>query len=261
LGYSEFLEFYKFRNTTEKVKKYLLIGGMPYLASLPEVTENAVLAREYLRNVYESILLRDVVTRERVRNVRFLENLTSYLADNVGNLFSANSISKYLKSQRINMPVQTVISYLRALENSFFIAKLECRNVKGLKIFEIGEKYYFEDLGLRNVISREGAENEMQKLVENSVYLFLVQSGFAVSGGRDREREIDFVAEKDRRRIYVQACYRISGSAVEEREFGNLQAIDDHFPKYVVTLDDEYPAVNRKGIEHRKLKDFLTMEL
>jgi hypothetical protein len=129
------------------------------------------LSFEYLKNVYSTILLKDVVAREKIRNVVFLENLVAYLADNVGCLFSALNISKYFKSQQIDISTQVVINYLRSLANSFFVHKVVRSDVAGMKIFEIGEKYYFEDLGLRNVISGFNAVKDIAKILENAVYL------------------------------------------------------------------------------------------
>jgi predicted AAA+ superfamily ATPase len=255
LGYQEFLTFYDLKNTAETLHKYLRIGGMPYLASLP--TNNEHLAQEYLKNVYESILLRDVVIRENIRNVRFLENLASYLADNTGSLVSANNISKYLKNQKIRIPVQTVISYLSALEKSFFMRKVSRAEVAGLKIFEIGEKYYFEDIGLRNMLAQNPPALDLAKLIENAVYLFLIQKGFTVYVGKDGDKEIDFIALKDGTKIYVQTALRISDEATKEREFGNLENINDNFPKYVVTLEDDLNVVSPRGIICMGLKEFL----
>jgi predicted AAA+ superfamily ATPase len=220
-----------------------------------------LLAFEYLKNLYESILLRDVVARENIRNIRFLENLISYLADNTGSLFSASNISKYLKNQKINMPVQTVISYLEALERSFLVHKVRRADVTGLKIFEIGEKYYFEDPGLRNVCARSASPTDIAKLVEQAVYLFLIQQGYAVHVGKNNAAEIDFAAEKQEARLYVQAAWHIQDEDTWRREFGGLEGIPDHFPKYVVTMDDGPPRQSSRGIRWMNLKDFLTMDL
>jgi predicted AAA+ superfamily ATPase len=259
LGYTEFLTFHRLENTAEALRKYLKIGGMPYLASLPEGEH---LAFEYLRNVYESILLRDVAAREKIRNIRFLENLAGYLADNTGNLFSANNISKYLKSQGIAIPVQTVISYLAALEKAFLVHRVSRADVKGLAVFEIGEKYYFEDPGLRNILT-ENREfpGDIGKLIENAVFLFLIQRGFTVYVGKTGDGEIDFAAEKQGERLYVQAAYRIGDSDTARREFGNLEGIADSFPKYVVTMDEDMPKVTPQGIICMQVKDFLTLEI
>ncbi|GHU85209.1 ATPase [Spirochaetia bacterium] len=258
LGYGEFLTFHRLEDNGESLRKYLRIGGMPYLASMPD-SENQ--AFEYLKNMYESILLRDVVARENIRNIRFIENLTAYLADNTGNICSANIISKYLKNQRNAMPVQTVISYLTALEKSFLINKVHRRETAGLKIFEIGEKYYFEDMGLRNILTRNALPQDTGKLVECAVYLFLVQQGFTVYVGKDGDAEIDFIAEKQDERIYVQAAWRVDNEQTYAREFGNLEAIKDNYPKYVVTLDEDIMNKNPQGIRHVSLREFLLWDL
>jgi predicted AAA+ superfamily ATPase len=265
LSYVEFLDFYRRGNTPETLRKYLRIGGMPYLAALENSSQadeqqREALAAEYLRNLYESILLRDVVARENIRNVRFLESLAVYLADNTGSLFSASNISKYLKNQKLNMPVQTVISYLEALEKSMLIHRVRRAGVKGLKVFEIGDKYYFEDIGLRNVLVRN-PQLDTAKLVEQAVCLFLLQRGFTVYVGKLDDVEIDFVALRQAEKLYVQAAYRVDDEAVYQREFGNLERIPDQHPKYVVTLDEDMPPVNGKGIRWMHLRDFLVMEL
>ncbi|GBR74270.1 ATPase [Candidatus Termititenax aidoneus] len=256
LSYAEFLLFHKLKNTAEALRKYLHIGGLPYLAEISH--QGAAGTGEYLRNIYESILLRDVVARENIRNISFLESLVAYLADNTGNLFSANNISKYLKSQRINMPVQTVLNYLAVLEKAFLIHKARRSGIGGLKIFEIGEKYYFEDLGLRNVLTKE---KDLARIMENAVYLFLLQRGFRVSVGKLRDLEIDFVGEKPGKKIYVQVAYRIDSKITERREFGNLEKITDQFPKYVVTLDEDAVRVNSKGVRCVLLQNFLLLNL
>jgi predicted AAA+ superfamily ATPase len=260
LSYAEFLEFYHRGKSRESLRDYLEIGGMPYLSSIVKDKRLQGLAVEYLKNVYESILLRDVMVRENIRNVRFMENLAAYLADNTGSLLSANNISKYLKSQRINIPVQTVINYLGALERSFLVHRVPRKDVRGLKIFEIGEKYYFEDLGLRNILASNPLPLDIAKLIENAIYLFLIQQGFTVYVGNSGGAEIDFVAEKQDGRIYVQCCYRLSETALE-REFGNIQTIEDNYPKYVVTMEDDPSPANYQGIQIVTLGDFLLLEL
>jgi predicted AAA+ superfamily ATPase len=261
LSYAEFLAFYRLDNSPDSLRKYLRIGGMPFLASLAGLPNSEALAGEYLRNLYESIALRDVIARENIRNIRFLESLASYLADNTGSLFSANNISKYLKSQRINIPVQTVISYLSALEKAILVHKVERIDVKGLKIFEINEKYYFEDIGLRNTLVRNQLPNDIGKLIENAVYLFLIQQHWTVYVGKIDSGEIDFAAEKDGRKLYVQAAYRLDDAAVGGREFGNLERVGDQFPKYVVSMDEDAPKLSPSGIHCLHLKDFLTLDL
>ncbi|HON14558.1 MAG TPA: ATP-binding protein [Treponema sp.] len=254
LSYREFLQFHKLENTVESLNNYLRFGGLPYLASIG-LTEAVVL--EYLKNVQSSILLKDVVAREKIRQIDFLETLLEYLADNVGNLFSATSISKYLKSQRISVPVPTILSYLRALERAFIIRKARRTDIRGMKIFEVGEKYYFEDLGLRNILLGSMGPTEIGKLIENAVYLHLIERGFRVTIGWLDGYEIDFVAEKNDKKIYVQAAYLIVNEDTKKREYGNLERVDDNYPKYVVSMDEIPGPVNVRGIRQMKLRDFL----
>jgi len=256
LSYREFLVFHRMKKGADSLQKYLRIGGMPYLASLG-ADEN--LSFEYLKNVYESILLRDVIHREKIRNVRFLENLSAYLADNTGSLFSASNISKYLKSQKIQMPVQTVISYLKALETSFLVHRVQRKEIGGLKIFEIGEKYYFEDMGLRNILARSDPIGDRAKLTENAVYLSLLQRGCLVHAGKLDNGEIDFIAEKQSGLIYIQVCWRIENNDTWNRETGRLLEIKDNFPKYVVSAEKELAGRNYKGIKIVTLEEFLLL--
>ena len=258
LSYKEFQTFHKLESSQQTLEKYLTFGGLPFLKNL-ELSENQ--SFEYLKNVYSTILLKDVVAREKIRNVAFLENLVAYLADNVGSLFSALNISKYLKGQRVDISTQIVINYLHTLANSFFVHKVVRSDVVGLKIFEIGEKYYFEDLGLRNVISGFNAAKDIGKLLENAVYLHLIQCGYKVFVGKIGDKEIDFVGEKAGIKIYVQATLTMMEEKTQEREFGSLLLVQDNYAKYIVTLNDMRIGNDYKGIQCLNLKEFLETEL
>ena len=227
---------------------------MPYLANLPLEDD---MAFEYLRNIYATIILKDVVSRERIRNVDFLDSLLTYTADNVGNLFSAGNISRYLKSQHVNISPLVVINYLHALANAFIINKVERVDVAGLKKFEIGNKYYFEDLGLRNCRLSFNYARDIGRLMENAVYLHLRRLSYDVYVGRVGQQEVDFVGIKGGRRIYVQVAYLIADEQTRKREFGNLQAIADNYPKYVVSLDPLLSASDINGIKHLHMREFL----
>jgi predicted AAA+ superfamily ATPase len=254
LSYPEFLEFHQLTDSNESLLHYLRLGGMPYLI---HTGLNAEVAMEYLKNVNSTILLKDVVARENIRNVSFLENLTAYLADNTGSLLSAFNISKYLKSQHQQIPTQTILNYLRALTNAYYVHKLQRAEVKGLKIFEIGEKYFFEDLGLRNALRRFDFRSDVHKVMENVVYLHLLRNGYRVFVGINGNKEIDFMAEKDDERIYIQVTYMLVDDQTIQREFGNLMAIDDNYPKYVVTMDELAAGNAYRGIRQIHLRDFL----
>jgi predicted AAA+ superfamily ATPase len=179
----------------------------------------------------------------------------------VGSLFSANNISKYLKSQHVAMPVPTILSYLSALQRAFIVRKARRADLRGMKLFEVGEKYYFEDLGLRNASRGRSSPLDQGKLVENAVYLRLVECGYEVNVGWLDSLEIDFVAEKAGRKLYVQAAYLVSEESTAAREFGNLGRIDDNYPKYVVSMDETLGASNYKGIEQIGLREFLMMDI
>lgn len=255
LSFIEFLQFHRLENTNESLNAYLKFGGMPYLLHTGLVQE---VAFEYLKNVNSTILLKDVVARENIRNIDFLENLVAFLADNTGCLLSALNISKYLKSQQQNIPPQTVLNYLRALANSFFVYKVQRANVVGLKIFEVGEKYYFEDLGLRNTIRKFDFRRDVNKLMENVVYMHLLRLGYQVLIGKLGEIEIDFMAEKDGERVYFQVSYLLFDEKTIEREFGNLMLINDNYPKYVISMDETTVGASYKGIRQIHLRDFLS---
>lgn len=258
LSYSEFLRFHNLEKGFESVIKFLKYGGMPFL---PNIGLDDDIPFEYLKNVYSTILLKDVVTRENIRNISFLENLVLYLADNTGSLFSANNISKFLKSQRVEISPQLTINYLKALTNAYFVHKVVRSEIGGLKLFEIGEKYFFEDLGLRNAIKGFNQKTDIHKLLENAVYLHLLERGYRIYVGKIDHKEIDFVADKNGLKVYVQVCLQMSKDGATSREFENLLMIRDNYPKYVITLNDIMIGNNFQGIKQLNLLDFLLLEL
>lgn len=258
LSFAEFLTFHKLEQGNESLMKYLTFGGMPYL---PNIGLYDDLPFEYLKNLYSTILLKDVVSRENIRNITFLENLVLYLADNTGSLFSANNISKFLKSQRIAISPQLTMNYLKALSNAYFVHKVVRSEIGGLKIFEIGEKYYFEDLGLRNALKGFNQKTDIHKLLENAVYLHLLQRGYRIYVGKIDHKEIDFVADRNGLKVYVQVCLQIAEKSISNREFGNLIMIKDNYPKYVVTLNDMIIGDDYQGIKQMNLMDFLLFEV
>lgn len=257
LNYTEFLHFHQLPDDNHSLMLYLTYGGLPYLSRL-ELTDD--MAFEYLRNVYSTILLKDVIKREGIRNIDFLETLALYTADNIGNLFSANNISKYLKSQRVDISTTQVINYLKALSNAFLIHKVGRIEISGLKKFEIGEKYFFEDIGLRNCHIGFNLQRDIHKLIENAIYLHLSVLQYDVYVGQQENQEIDFVAVKQDKKVYVQATYLMPDEKTREREFGNLMSIPDNYPKYVVSLDPLNTSGNVAGIHHLHLADFLKKE-
>lgn len=258
LSYSEFIVFHKLDDSNQSLMLYLTYGGLPYL-SLLSLTDEFVF--EYLRNVYSTILLRDVVQRENIRNIYFLETLLRYAADNVGSLFSSSNISKYLKSQRTEINTNQVISYLKSLSNAYIINKVGRIDINGLKNFEIGEKYFFEDIGLRNCQIGFSLQRDIHKLIENAVFLHLQGLQYDVFVGKKDNLEIDFVGIKQGKRVYVQATYMLSDELTQKREFGNLRSIQDNYPKYVVSMDEFYRESDNGGIKHLHLREFLKLTI
>ena len=259
LTYQEYLTFHRVEASTQSLRNYLTFGGLPYLSNLPQQQE---IVFEYLGNVFSTILLKDIVKREGIRNVDFLESLVLYTADNVGNLLSANNISRYLKSQRVNISPLQVINYLRSLQQAYLIHKVRRIEVAGLKMFENGDKYYFEDLGLRNCHLGFNLQRDIHKLIENAVYLHLLHCRFEVfTGQQSGGREVDFVARRGDKIIYIQATYLLSDDTTRQREFGNLLAIRNNYPKYVVSLDEWISGSITDGIQHLHLATFLQMDL
>ena len=252
LSYIEFMEFHKLQNNSGTFLKYIKYGGLPYLINL-KLEDDIVY--DYLKNIYNTILFKDVVKRHRIRNIAFLERLTIYLADNAGSLVSAKKISDFLKSQKTNISPNVVLNYLSHLEAAFFILKVRRSDIAGKKIFEIGEKYYFEDLGLRHTIIGY-RQADIGRILENLVFLHLKRSGYEITVGRIGEKEIDFACEKEGERLYVQVAYMITDQKVHDREFGNLLQVKDNFTKIVVSMD-EMAGGTFKGIRHMNIRDFL----
>ncbi len=256
LSYIEFLEFHALENTNETLLKYLKYGGLPYLIHLP-LTDEVVF--DYLKGVYNTVIYRDIIMRNDIRNNAFLENLVVFLADNIGQLFSSKKISDYLKNQQVSIATSQVINYLKNISDAFLIHKVSRVDIIGKKIFEIGEKFYFEDLGLRNTILGY-RQADIAKMIENIVYNHLLINEFDVKVGQLRQSEIDFVATRKGETIYIQVCYLLSDQSTIDREFGNLEKIKDNYPKMVVSMD-EFAGNTRNGIQHIYLRDFLSKTL
>ncbi|MDE6019286.1 MAG: ATP-binding protein [Muribaculaceae bacterium] len=261
LGYEEFLIFHDIPDSHESLLNYLRFGGMPGLANyhFDEVAE----IKAYLQGVYNTVVLKDIVAREQIRNFKFLENLVYFIADNSGQLVSVNSIAKYLKSQGSKVTNDIISKYIKSICNALIVDSVSRYEIHGKRVFELIEKYYFSDHGIRNCIVNEmpNVFGSIEKILENVVRHHLLIQNFEVYVGVLPSGEIDFVAKKGEQVLYFQVAYKLSGTDTIRREFGNLQAIRDDYPKYVVTMEDitgplkEYP-----GIHHIHLRDFLKME-
>lgn len=257
LGYEEFLLFHKMPDGDEALTAYLQYGGLPQLGRMG--LDDSELVDDYLESVYSTILLKDIVERGQIRNVSLLKTLVRFMADNIGKLFSATSIVNFLKGQRVDTSAKVILNYLDLLCDAYIINRVSRYDIHGKRIFELGDKYYFEDLGLRNHIVGGNRSADIEKVMENAVYLHLLRMGYKVYVGQLHKTEIDFVAEKSGSTVYVQVAYLLASQETINREFGNLKLIDDNHPKYVISLDRMMGSVNADGIRHIYLRDFLKM--
>ena len=252
----DFIEFCKFHNLKQNQKEldlYIKFGGMPYLKNLDLENEEAVYV--YLKNIYETILLKDVVARYNVKNIDFLERLVYFLADNIGSIVSAKKITDFLLSQKLKISHSVVLNYLNYMSQAFFINKAQRYDMQGKRFLEVGEKYYFTDVGIRNALMRFKPQ-DMSKIIENMVYSHLISIGYKVSVGKLYDYEIDFIAAKHKKKVYLQVAYLLSDEKTIAREFGNLNRINDNYPKYVVSYD-RFQFDDYKGVTHLTLLNFL----
>ena len=259
LSYQEFLVFHNLADTDESLLKYLDFGALPGL-SVYGLDEQE--SRVYQTDVYNSVLLKDVVMRNEIRNVVFLENLVRFLADNEGSMISANSIAKYMKSQGESVTAMAIINYIKYLTDAYIIHKVNRFDIHGKRVFESNQKYYFEDHGIRNALVGGSREGDIERIIENVVYNHLVRLGFEVAVGQLGQNEIDFVCKKSSgKKVYVQVAYLIADEATRKREFGNLRAIKDNYPKYVISATPFISQADSDGITHLHLRRFLTTGL
>lgn len=259
LNYEEFLRFYALQDSDDSLTAYLRWGGLPFLAQIPMA--DTKVRTDYLGSIYDTIFVKDVITRRKVRNVTMMDNLARFVADNTGKIFSANSIAKYLKGKENTVSANTVGEYMEAWCESYMIDKVKRYDIKGKLVFEQQEKYYFEDLGIRNYLCKDKRNIDIEKSLENIVYLKLKNRGFDVYVGQINGKEIDFVARRGTEMLYVQVAMTITNEATYQREFGNLKLIRDNYPKYLVTLDPIAALVNDSGIIACTMRDFLLRQL
>ncbi len=260
LSYLEFLRFHNMEDSDESLMHYLQMGGLPGLMAFKPEERSQI--KDYLEGVYNTILIKDIVRREKVRNVTQLENVVRFVADNIGKPISITNISKYMTSKGEKISEETVSNYVKYLKDAFLAIPVVRFDIHGKLLLESNNKYYFSDHGMRNFLCGFNIRGSIEKIMENVVWNHLRRQGFEVTVGILRAGEIDFVATKVDRRIYVQVTYLLASEDTIKREFGNLAAIKDNYPKYVVSLDpisggfSEYP-----GIQHVHLRQFLKSDL
>ncbi len=232
-------------------KQYIEIGGMPFLNNLDFQYDTSM---QYLRDVYNSVVLKDIMKRNTIRDVDMLEKLINYILANIGQPFSATSISKYFKSEKRTISPETVLNYIKACEEAFLFYRVRRNDLIGKKILSINEKYYIADHGLREAVYGKN-NRDINLILENIIYMELLRRGYTVTVGKLNDLEVDFVCEKRGERIYLQVAYLLASQGTADREFGSLEQINDNYPKYVLSLD-EFTS-DKNGIRHINIRDYL----
>lgn len=258
-SFAEFFEMNRLKNPqidkSSCFMQFLKTGGMPFLANFlgDDSAKN-----QYLMDIYNSVVLKDVVKRNNIRDVDTLERIIAYAFSNIGHIFSATSLSKYFKSENRKISHDTILNYLKFCADAFLIYKISRYDFEGKKILTVNEKYYCADHGLREAVFGKNTQN-IDQILENIVCLELLRRNFRVFVGKKDESEIDFIAERNGVKIYVQVAYLLASEETVRREFSVYDSIKDNFPKYVVSMDEF--DFSRNGIIHRNIRDFLLGEI
>lgn len=257
-SFAEFLEMNRLHNPeidkTSCFMQFLKTGGMPFLSNF---NGDDSAKNQYLMDIYNSVVLKDVVKRNNVRDVDTLERIVAYAFSNIGHIFSATSLSKYFKSENRKISHDTILNYLKFCADAFLFYKISRYDLEGKKIVTVNEKYYCADHGLREAVFGRNFQN-IDQILENIVCLELLRRNFKVYVGKKGDTEIDFIAEKPDKKIYVQVAYLLAGEETIKREFSVYNSIKDSYPKYVVSMDDL--DFSQNGIIHKNIKDFLLMD-
>jgi len=257
-SFAEFIELYRPSAPDEPLtmcfQKYLLSGGMPYLSNIRYAEEPS---RQYLHDLFNSVQLKDIMKRNKVRDVDLLERIIAYVMANVGTTFSATSLAKFLRNEQRTVAPETILNYIKYCCDAYLFYQVKREDLQGKQILSSNEKYYIADHGIREAVFG-GNTRDINLILENIVYLELLRRGYEVTVGRIGSKEVDFVCSKRGEKLYVQVAYLLAAEETIAREFGVYDSIRDNFPKYVVSLDEF--DMSRNGIKHRNIRDFLLME-
>lgn len=257
-SFAEFFEMNLIKNpNVDKATcfmQFLKTGGMPFLSNFPD-DDSA--KSQYLIDIYNSVVLKDVVKRNNIRDVDTLERIVAYAFSNIGHIFSATSLSKYFKSENRKISHDTILNYLKFCSDAFLFYKINRYDLEGKKIVTVNEKYYCADHGLREALFGKNIQN-IDQVLENIVCLELLRRNYKVYVGKKGDLEIDFIAEKQGKKIYVQVAYLLANEETIKREFSVYNFVKDSYPKYVVSMDEL--DFSQNGIIHKNIKDFLLME-
>lgn len=257
-SYAEFMDLYKdiFPDASNSTvfQKYLTLGGMPYLANLRYAEEPS---KQYLTDVYNSVVLNDVVKRNKIRDVDLLTRIVTYVIGNIGTTFAATSIAKFLKSERRTVATDTVLNYIQYCISAYLFYQVKRQDIQGKQILSTNEKYYMADHGLREAIFG-GNMRDINLILENIIYMESLRRGYTITVGKSGTKEIDFICQKQDQKVYIQVTYLLASEETIQREFGIYDSIHDNFPKYVISMDEL--DFSRNGIKHRNIKEFLLLK-
>ncbi len=257
-SFREFMELYRpvvpNASIQKCFQKYLLLGGMPYLANLRYTDAPS---KQYLQDLFNSVQLKDIVKRNKIRDVDLLERIISYVMANMGTTFSANSLAKFLKNERRATAPETILNYIKYCCEAYLFYQVKREDIQGKQVLASNEKYYIADHGIREAVFG-GNTRDINLVLENIVYLELLRRGYEITVGRAGDKEIDFVCNRHGKKLYVQVAYLLASEETVNREFGVYDSIRDNFPKYVVSLDEF--DMSRNGIKHQNIRDFLLAE-
>lgn len=254
-SFSEFLELYlpifPQSSIQQCFQKYLVTGGMPYLSNLQYADEPS---HQYLTDLFNSVMLKDIVKRNKVRDVDLLERILAFVTANVGTTFSATSLSKFLKSEHRTVAPETILNYIKYCCDAYLFYQVKRQDLQGKQLLSTNEKYYIADHGIREAVFG-GNMRDINLILENIVFMELLRRGYSVTVGKTGNKEVDFVCDKRGERIYIQVAYLLASEETIHREFDVYDSLRDHYPKYVVSLDEF--DMSRNGIRHRNIRDFL----
>lgn len=257
-SFREFMELYRLvvpnASIQKSFQKYLLLGGMPYLANLRYADAPS---KQYLQDLFNSVQLKDIVKRNKIRDVDLLERIISYVMANMGTTFSANSLAKFLKNERRATAPETILNYIKYCCETYLFYQVKREDIQGKQVLASNEKYYIADHGIREAVFG-GNTRDINLVLENIVYLELLRRGYEITVGRAGDKEIDFVCNRHGKKLYVQVAYLLASEETVNREFGVYDSIRDNFPKYVVSLDEF--DMSRNGIKHQNIRNFLLAE-
>ena len=254
-SFSEFLELYlpifPQSSIQQCFQKYLVTGGMPYLSNLQYADEPS---HQYLTDLFNSVMLKDIVKRNKVRDVDLLERILAFVTANVGTTFSATSLSKFLKSEHRTVAPETILNYIKYCCDAYLFYQVKRQDLQGKQLLATNEKYYIADHGIREAVFG-GNMRDINLILENIVFMELLRRGYSVTVGKTGNKEVDFICDKRGERIYIQVAYLLASEETIHREFDVYDSLRDHYPKYVVSLDEF--DMSRNGIRHRNIRDFL----